>query len=97
MFLLGESLRLRFSSLIPPLYMPEHVYVLSSDADRCIMSAEVFLAALYPPLPFQKIHPQLDWQPIPVHTVPLEHDRVKISSRLLIIHFQYKDKLIFRL
>jgi len=77
MYLLGQHIRKRYSAFLPPLYLPEHLYVLSSDADRCIMSAECFLTALYPPLPFQKIHPELNWQPIPVHTVPRDLDRVK--------------------
>ncbi|XP_059491022.1 uncharacterized protein LOC132205771 [Neocloeon triangulifer] len=76
MYLLGKQIRKRYTALIPPLYLPEDIYVLSSDADRCIMSVECLLVALYPPLPFQKIHPGLDWQPIPVHTVPRDLDRV---------------------
>jgi lysosomal acid phosphatase len=82
MYLLGQHIRTRYSAFLPPLYLPEHLYVLSSDADRCIMSAECFLTALYPPLPFQKIHPELNWQPIPVHTVPRDLDRVKKSLSL---------------
>ncbi|CAB3365834.1 Hypothetical predicted protein [Cloeon dipterum] len=76
MYLLGKYLRKRYQSLIPPLYQFEDIYVLSSDADRCIMSVEVLLNALYPPLPFEKIHPSLDWQPIPIHTVPRDLDKV---------------------
>ena len=43
------------------------------------MSAMSNLAGLYPPVKEQEWNPDLLWQPIPVHTLPLEEDNV-ISS-----------------
>ena len=43
------------------------------------MSAMSNLAGLYPPVAEQEWNPDLHWQPIPVHTLPLEEDNI-ISS-----------------
>ena len=78
LLLLGRSLRQRYVDFIPEIYFPNDVYMLSSDADRCIMSAQSLLAGLYPPSEIQIIEPQLGWQPIPVHTSPRNLDKVGI-------------------
>ena len=48
------------------------IYVRSTDWDRTLMSAQANLAAIYPPNGTQDWNPPLNWQPIPVHTVPQE-------------------------
>ncbi|KAK1332440.1 hypothetical protein QTO34_007116 [Cnephaeus nilssonii] len=52
------------------------VYVRSTDIDRTLMSAMTNLAALFPPEGISLWNPNLPWQPIPVHTVPLVEDRL---------------------
>lgn len=44
------------------------------DVDRVIMSAQAFLAGMFPPAAKQQWKYNLDWQPIPVHTVPKNED-----------------------
>lgn len=56
------------------------VYVRSTDFDRTLMSAEANLAGLFPPSGIQRFHPNISWQPIPVHTVPIAEDRVRLAS-----------------
>lgn len=49
----------------------------SSDTDRTLMSAELFLAGMFPPSEEEMWnHENLHWQPIPVHTVPSSCDNV---------------------
>lgn len=38
------------------------------------MSAQVAMAGLFPPQEAQKLNPAINWQPIPVHTVPGDQD-----------------------
>lgn len=52
------------------------IYMRSSDIDRTLMSAQAVLNGLYPPNDAQRFRDNLDWQPIPVHTVPLSEDYV---------------------
>ena len=52
------------------------VHIRSTDKDRTLMSAYSVLTGLFPPEGKQKWRDGLDWQPIPVHTVPLMEDHV---------------------
>ena len=56
-------------------YSAAEVHVRSTDMDRTLQSAECELAGLFPPDPDAPVFsPPLDWQPIPVHMVPLDQD-----------------------
>lgn len=46
------------------------------DSDRSLMSAETCLAAMFPPESDRKLSEDINWQPIPVHTVPFKHDHI---------------------
>lgn len=58
------------------------------------MSAEANLAGLFPPNGSKAFNPDLKWQPIPVHTVPEDQERVKhlrtalfsLSCHLFVVH-----------
>uniref|UniRef100_A0A4W5MQA6 Lysosomal acid phosphatase n=1 Tax=Hucho hucho TaxID=62062 RepID=A0A4W5MQA6_9TELE len=75
-FELGQVLRKRYQGFLNDTYDQREIYVRSSDHDRTLMSAEANLAGLYPPNGSQVFNPSLKWQPIPVHTVPLNEDRL---------------------
>lgn len=76
MYSLGIKLRKRYSHFLREIYSPKDIYVVSSDHDRCLMSAELCLAGLYPPVGEQLWNSDLQWQPIPVHTTPRHLDEV---------------------
>ncbi|CAI9607048.1 unnamed protein product [Staurois parvus] len=73
---LGQALRERYKGFLNESYNRHEIYVRSTDVDRTLMSAESNLAGLYPPEGSQVFHPNLTWQPIPVHTVPESKERL---------------------
>ncbi|XP_059831354.1 lysosomal acid phosphatase-like isoform X6 [Hypanus sabinus] len=73
-YALGQYLRHRYNTFLNSSYDRHEVYVQSTDIDRTLMSAQVNLAGLYIPQGHQIFHPDVKWQPIPVHTVPVEQD-----------------------
>ncbi|XP_055307972.1 prostatic acid phosphatase-like [Sitodiplosis mosellana] len=86
---LGQYLRKRYSSLLGNGdYSSDKVYVRSTDSDRTLMSSQACLAGLFPPTNDQMWNPNLEWQPIPVHTTPLSNDFLLASDRKC-NHFDY--------
>ncbi|OBS65439.1 hypothetical protein A6R68_06031 [Neotoma lepida] len=73
---LGQALRQRYQGFLNTSYQRQEVYVRSTDFDRTLMSAEANLAGLFPPSEVQRFNPNISWQPIPVHTVPITEDRL---------------------
>lgn len=74
-YALGQYLRHRYNDFLNSIYDRNEIYVQSTDIDRTLMSAEVNLAGLYPPQGRQIFHSDLKWQPIPVHTMPVENEK----------------------
>ncbi|XP_071949934.1 prostatic acid phosphatase-like isoform X1 [Antedon mediterranea] len=73
---LGKFLRTRYDDFLNETYKRSQFVVRSTDVDRTLMSAQCNLAGLYPPVGHQKWNPELPWQPIPVHDVPISEDYV---------------------
>ncbi|XP_046643303.1 prostatic acid phosphatase-like [Daphnia pulicaria] len=73
-FKLGQLNRERYGDFLSETYNPDEIYVRSTDVDRTLMSAECHLAGLFQPNDNQTWHPDLAWQPIPVHTIAKEQD-----------------------
>lgn len=70
---MGTFLRRRYGTFLGS-YSPDKVYVLSSDYDRTINSANLLLAGLFPPTGNQIWNEDLLWQPIAVHSIPKKMD-----------------------
>ncbi|CDQ97085.1 unnamed protein product [Oncorhynchus mykiss] len=83
-FELGQALRKRYQGFLNDTYDRREIAVRSTDYDRTLMSAEANLAGLYPPNGSQVFNPTLEWQPIPVHTVPQFEERVSRVLRSLV-------------
>ena len=86
----GMQFRQRYieqNHLLPPEYHAEAIYVRSSDINRTLMSAESVMMGLYPlgtgPHLSSTGKPALPsaYQPIPIHTVPLDQDKLFISDQ----------------
>ena len=72
--------KLWYSGLLSEVVYPSEIEVISSDKDRAIMSANSFLAALYPPTDGFVFEPGLNWQAFPTHTISSQLDYVSIIS-----------------
>lgn len=70
---LGEFFRRRYGSFLGS-YAPDKIAILSSGLDRTINSANLVLAALFPPKDNQIWNEDLLWQPIAVHSIAMEID-----------------------
>lgn len=86
--ILGRWLRQRYNDLLPEIYSPDDIFVLSTDVDRTLESAEANLAGLYPPKKIQ-VWDTIPWMPIPVHTVPAKEDGV-LSAKKYCARYQYE-------
>lgn len=79
---LGQYFRHYYEKLIGPDYSPSKVYYRSSNTSRTVMSAQFNAAGLFN-LSFadQMRNGNItDWQPIPIHTVPLNDDYLVYQS-----------------
>ncbi|KAJ9586333.1 hypothetical protein L9F63_020041, partial [Diploptera punctata] len=81
MYNLGQFLRTRYNGYINDLYSSDEMIMQSSANDRCLMSAQVVLAGLYPPVGYQVWNDELHWQPIPVHSTPRNLDQLIVMKK----------------
>lgn len=70
---LGKFLLRRYGHFLGT-YSPEKVSAISSGFDRTINSANLVLAAMFPPKGMQIWNENLPWQPIAVHSIPDQID-----------------------
>ncbi|XP_050314820.1 testicular acid phosphatase homolog [Anthonomus grandis grandis] len=73
---LGTNLKTHYGSFIPKYYWPTEVNFTSSYSERCLMSAELLGAGLFPPQDVQIWNADLLWQPIPIHYLPRNMDNL---------------------
>lgn len=71
---LGKYLRTRYQKLIGTKYSPQKVYIRSTDEDRNLMSAQCNAAGMFPPSKDEIWNENLNWHPVPIHTIPLSDD-----------------------
>lgn len=77
---MGKYLRRRYKHLIGVDYTPQNVYIRSSDVDRTLISALSNAAGMFPPQGGQIWKSGLNWQPVPIHTIPVEDDYLVYQS-----------------
>ncbi|XP_053670958.1 lysosomal acid phosphatase [Anopheles nili] len=95
MFQLGKLLRPRYYRLLPPngLYSKEHMTITSSYAERCIMSAQSFIAGFLPPLENTNPLP-IPWQPAAVNVLPRDRDTILAQGQPCPRYEQSKKRLL---
>lgn len=78
MFNLGNALAKRYRKLLPSngFYSTKEMYVISSAHERCLMSAQSFLAGFLPSPPHNEHNLPIKWQPIAVNSIPRDRDTV---------------------
>ncbi|VVC30789.1 Hypothetical protein CINCED_3A000503 [Cinara cedri] len=73
---LGMFIRKRYAGFLDAAYSRNKVTFMSTDVDRTKMSAQLVAAAAYKPVGVQKWNRHLDWLPVPIHSEPLNDDRL---------------------
>lgn len=77
---LGQYLYRRYGEITGKYYNESNVYIHSTEVERAMMSALCNAAGYFPPSGFQVWDNSLEWQPIPVHTIPLQDDYLLYQS-----------------
>ncbi|KJH46140.1 histidine acid phosphatase [Dictyocaulus viviparus] len=72
---LGKWLRARYYNWLGQRFHRSEVFVRSSDYNRTLMSAQANMAGLFPPSKSEIWDDKLDWQPVPIHSVPKVIDK----------------------
>ncbi|XP_057333865.1 lysosomal acid phosphatase-like isoform X2 [Microplitis mediator] len=95
LYQLGEWIRLEYDSVIGKKYETSSAKIMSSYADRCIMSAQALLAALYRPEPGDNFMNDLPWRPVPVHSIPRDTDKlITVKHRCPTLDFELKEAYV---
>lgn len=79
-FELGKYMRRRYQQLLANGDPTKKVYIRSTDLDRTLMSAQCNAAALFPPVGTQVWKSSMRWQPMPIHTIPINNDYLLYQS-----------------
>ncbi|OWR43369.1 venom acid phosphatase [Danaus plexippus plexippus] len=80
---IGKFIRQRYGhegyGLLPKIYMPSEVEIRSTDKDRTKMTAQIAMAAVFPPEPEEQWDEGLGrvWQPVPYTAIPLSEDYLR--------------------
>ncbi|KAM8704651.1 hypothetical protein ACLKA7_009159 [Drosophila subpalustris] len=91
---LGRNLRMRYYRLLPAnsIYTQQQLLVLSSAAERCVMSAQSVLAGLMPPLENKNVLP-IPWQPVAINTLARNDDTLLAQKKPCIKYDNILQKL----
>lgn len=65
MYVLGQYTRNRYKKILPDTYTKKSFTMYTTNVDRTIISAQLYLAGLYPPTKEEIWHDSLLWNPIP--------------------------------
>lgn len=77
LFEVGKCLRVRYTQLFNgSVYTNKLIYIQSDDEDRCLNSAAMILAGMFPPKGHDVWNEHIKWNPFPIHTTKQSLDHV---------------------
>lgn len=77
-YTMGSHLKSRYAHFLTG--NPHELQVWSSDKDRCLASAQCHLAGLSPPSDEWAWNKTFRWQPVPIHTRPVQEDGMLVPG-----------------
>ncbi|XP_057663613.1 prostatic acid phosphatase-like isoform X1 [Diorhabda carinulata] len=89
---IGKYYRERYGKFVGDIYSPDEYYTQSTDVDRAKASMQLVNAGFWPPKGDQVWGP-LNWQPIPIHTEPLEQDSLLLVRKPCPKYHKEKEKV----
>lgn len=93
---LGKWLRHRYNgTLLSEKYDSNEIYIQATDTDRTLMSAASNLAGMFEPTHDETWNPSINWQPIPIHTIPRHLDSV-VACKPPCLAFDYLTENLLR-
>lgn len=79
---MGKCLHAKYAQLFDaPVYTNKLIYIQSDDDDRCLESAAVILAGMFPPKGRDVWNKHINWNPFPIHTTEQSMDHVLGQQR----------------
>ncbi|XP_031774349.1 venom acid phosphatase Acph-1-like isoform X1 [Apis florea] len=88
MYQVGQFFRERYEDFLGEIYTKKKIWFRSDKIDRTVMSGQLVATGLYPPSKIQRWNPDLNWQPIPIWTMPIAMDclyNTRYSSKFHIL------------
>ncbi|KAJ8921163.1 hypothetical protein NQ315_013635 [Exocentrus adspersus] len=93
LYKVGQYLRERYRDFLGTRYSPDAFYTESTDVDRTKASMQLVNAGLWPPETAQKWGP-LNWQPVPIHSEPLDEDMLLLVRKPCAQYHIERNKVI---
>uniref|UniRef100_A0A1B6LMD3 Acid phosphatase n=1 Tax=Graphocephala atropunctata TaxID=36148 RepID=A0A1B6LMD3_9HEMI len=91
MYKLGAKFRLLYNGFLSQNYKKDELKAQTTLTDRTMMSAQLFLAGLYPPQGYQQWNGHILWQPVPVF--PTYLDNIKLTAHPELCPVFHKDRI----
>lgn len=82
---LGQYLRNEYTDFLDEIYKEDIIEMRSTGVERTVMSAQLLLAGLFPPVKYQVWHKDLSWQPIPIYFRKEHEEDVRVLRKIIIL------------
>ncbi|XP_034106762.1 prostatic acid phosphatase [Drosophila albomicans] len=97
LFDMGRWLHRRYGDFMGPFYRPDRLHAQATASPRALMSLQTTLASMFEPRgTAMEWNRQLNWQPIPIVSEPLEQDSLLLVRTPCPRYFEARDE-VFKL